>query len=198
MASQVEICNAALYKVGAARITSLADGTKYANILSSIWELKRDSELQANWWTFAIARHEAAALDDAPVGDWSYQYLVPSGFLAMVQLGEDLSLYEDDTGPQFEIEGGRILTDQAAPLFMRYVKRVTNTGEFSPLFAEALACRLAVELCEAATQSLPKKELLIQQYKAAIREARRANAIELPPRRHPTTSWERALMFDSA
>lgn len=195
MASQVEVCNAALVKCGASRITSLDDGTKQANLLSAIWELKRDAELQANWWTFAITRAEVAALADEPLGDWTYQYPVPSGFLSMVQIGTDLSAYEADDGPLFEIEGGRILTDMGAPLFMRYVQRVTNTGAFTPLFAEALACRLAVEACEPLTQSLSKKETLIAQYRQAIREARRVNAIELPPRRHATTSWERALIF---
>lgn len=197
MASQVEICNGALYKVGSARIASLSEGTKAANILASIWDMKRDAELQSNWWTFAIARAELAALVDAPVGEqWAYQYPLPSGFLALVQVGEDLSMYEADDGEMFQVEGARILTNESGPLFVRYVQRVTNTGAYSALFAEALACRLAVELCEPLTQSLSKKEALITQHRMAIREARRANAIELPPRRNPTTSWERAMMFE--
>lgn len=201
MASQVDVCNQALIKAGAARISSLADGTKQAEILSSIWDIKRDAELAAHPWTFAIKRVQLPASVTAPIGtDWGYAYPLPSDYLSMVQVGESWVFYDnasgddpDSGGPLFGIEGNAVLTNEASPLFVRYVYRVTNTGLYTALFNEALACRLAAELCEALTQNLSKREAAWAEYKQAIRTAKRVNAIEVPPQRNPPTSWVRAL-----
>lgn len=201
MASEVTICNQALVKVGAARITALTDDTKQARALNAIYAVKRDAELSANPWTFAIKRAQIPASSTAPAFGWSYAYPLPSDYLALVEVGEDFTYYDSDSGALFSIETDSngslaILTDQTTPLNVRYVYRVTNTGLFTSLFVEALACRLAAEVCEELTQSASKKEALWAEYKRSLREARRLNAIEQPPRKNPTTSWERALISD--
>lgn len=201
MASEAVICNQALVKVGAARISALTDDTKQARALSAIYEIKRDAELAANPWSFAIKRAAIPASSTAPTFGWGYAYPVPTDYLAMVEVGEDYTFYDSASGALFAIEtdsngGGAVLTDQTSPLNIRYIYRVTNTGLFAPLFVEALACRLAAEVCEELTQSASKKEALWGEYRRAIREARRLNAIEQPPRKNPPTSWERALLYD--
>lgn len=61
--------------------------------------------------------------------------------------------------------------------------------DFDALFVEALACRLAVELAEEITQSNTKKADAAQQYRAALAEARRANAIERAYQIPATDDW---------
>ncbi len=194
MASQTDICNQALTKIGAERIVAITDDTKSARALNAIWDLKRDAELAAHPWTFSIGRAQLPASATAPDFGWSYAYPLPSDYLAMVEVGENYDFYIGDPNPLFAFEGGSILTDQTSPLNIRYIKRITNCGLYPALFAEALACRLAAELCEAMTQSGPKRELAWNEYKRAIREARRMNAIEQPPRYIPPGSWEQALL----
>lgn len=201
MASQVDVCNQALIKIGAGTISSLADGTKQADLLSAIWNTKRDSELSAHPWTFAIKRVSLPASATAPAGtDWGYAYPLPADYLSMVQVGDSYVYYDsssgddpDSGGPLFGIEGGSILSSVTSPLFIRYIYRVTNTGLFPALFCEALACRLAAELAEPLTQNLSKREAAWAEYKQAIRTAKRVNAIEIPPQRTPPSSWVRAL-----
>lgn len=202
MASEVAICNQALVKVGASRITSLAEESKQARTLSAIYAIKRDAELAANPWTFAIKRAQIPASSTAPAFGWAYAYPLPSDYLALVEVGEDFTFYDSDSGALFAIETDSngslsILTDQTSPLNVRYVYRVTNTGLFNSLFVEALACRLAAEVCEELTQSASKKEALWLEHRRALREARRLNAIEQPPRKNPVASWERALILDA-
>lgn len=201
MTSQVAICNQALVKVGASRIITITDDTKQARALLAIYDIKRDAELAANPWTFAIKRTQIPASSTAPAFGWAYAYPVPTDYLAMVEVGEDFTFYDSDTGALFAIEtdsngGIAILTDQGSPLNVRYVSRVINSGLFTALFVESFACRLAAEVCEELTQSSSKKEALWGEYRRSIREARRMNAIEQPPRKNPTTSWERALISD--
>ena len=52
MASQVEICNRALIKLGAGQITSITDNNKQARILSGLWETVRKAELTKRYWNF--------------------------------------------------------------------------------------------------------------------------------------------------
>lgn len=201
MYSVVDICNQAMVKLGASRITALTDDTKQARALNAIYAVKRDAELAANPWTFAIKRAQIPASSTPPAFGWNYAYPLPSDYLAMVEVGEDYTFYDSETGGLFAIETDSngslsILTDQSSPLNIRYVYRVTASGLFAPLFVESLACRLAAEVCEALAQNLSKKEALWNERKQAVREARRLNAIEQPPRRNAPGSWERALVYE--
>ncbi len=199
MASQVQICNQALTRLGAQRITSLLDDSRNASTLNALYDIKRDAELAAHPWTFAIRRVELPASATAPAFTWAYQYPLPSDYLAMVQVGDSYVFYQaDESGALFDIEGTdsgqAVLTNEASPLQVRYIKRITNTGLYPALFVEALACRLAAESCDAITQNLSKQQAMWDQYKEAIRRARRQNAIELPPRTVPPSSWVRAML----
>ena len=199
MASQVEIVNQALTKIGAARITSMSDPGKSAAVMSAIYDIKRDAELSANPWTFSIKRVQIPASSTAPSFGWAYSYPLPADYLSMVEVGQNFTFYSSDLGPLFTLEsdpatgGMAILSDESSPIDVRYVYRVTTPGLFSPLFTEALACRLAAEACEEITQSTSKRELAWEEYRRALRNARRVNAIEQPPQPSPNSSWVRAL-----
>lgn len=174
MASAVDICNLALQKLGAGTITSLTQDSTAARACNGCYEHCKDSELEKHPWRFAISRAELAADGTAP--DWgrSNSFALPSDFLRLMNdYPEDNSLSVD-----YEIEGRKILSDMDAPLYIRYIKRVTDPNEMHTLFREALACAMAIQMCEALTQSNTKKDSLISDYKNAINEAKRKNAIE--------------------
>jgi hypothetical protein len=197
MSSTIEICNLALTKLGAARITSLADDSKQARALSAIFDPTRDAELVAHPWSFAIVRAALPASSTAPAFGWARAYPLPADCLHLVQVGDSFSYYDSDAaGPGFDVEGGAVLTDAVSPLLVRYTYRVTNSGLFPPLFVQSLACRLAFELAEELTQNLSKREAAWAERKDAIREAKRANVIERPPQTVPDLSWVRAMTQD--
>lgn len=193
MASTVQIANRALTKLGAATITDMLDNTKSARVMNGMFDIVRDAELAAQPWSFASKRVELPASSTAPPYGWARAFPLPSDYLRLIEVGEDYVYYDTDTGALFQVEGGSILTDQASPLQVRYTSRVTNSGLFPALFIEALACRLAAEACESITQSASKREQAWAEHKQAVREARRANAFEQPPRQLPATSWVRAM-----
>lgn len=200
MASQTEICNRALTKLGTARILSITDDVKAARELNSMWNIVVDSELRENIWNFSTVRTSLAALSTAPAWGYALQYQLPSDFIRMVQVGEDYyvhNLTDYRTLPEmpYQIENGGtdgtrvIVTDYTAPLKIRYCKRITDTQQFDPLFVEALAARLAFECCEAITQSTSKKETIWQEYRQQLRKAKLVDAIENPPEPLPDDSW---------
>lgn len=194
MASNVEIANRALTKLGARRIISLEDDTKEGREVKSMFTIVRDAELRKFNWRFSIKRASLAALADAPAFGYSYQYRVPSDYLKWVQIGDwypgaDLTDYVGADTSEYAFEGGVILTDNVAPLHLRYVSRVEDPTLFDALFVESFACKLAMELAEPLTQSSTKRDQARGEYKDAIADAVRNNAIEVPPTKVADDTW---------
>ena len=82
-------------------------------------------------------------------------------------------------GPDDLVEGDLIITDDPGPVIdLRYVRDESFFSKFDVMFAEALACKIAVETADEMTQSNVKKSTLEAQYKLAIADARLVNAIE--------------------
>jgi hypothetical protein len=194
MASQVAIVNRALTKLGEARILSLSDDVEAARSADSMWDIVRDAELRTRRWKFSVTRASLAALVSTPDWGFTVEYQLPAGCLQLLQVndiyvGADLSDYRNAETAMWRIEGRKILTDFTAPLKIRYVQSVTDTGQWDSAFTEAFACRLAAELSERLTQSNSKRELAWEEYKQAIRMAVRANALESAPEPLPDDAW---------
>jgi hypothetical protein len=87
------------------------------------------------------------------------------------------------------VEGGFILTNDSAPLQIRYVSRMTDVNLMDGLLRETISTHMALEMCEELTQSNTKKETLRADLKEVITDAKKANAIENVPMESPEDSW---------
>lgn len=185
MASSIEICNSALQKLGASRIVSLTQDSKNARACNTCYEHQRDAELRAHQWNFSIERATLAA--DSPVPDWgpTNSFTLPSDFLRLADPDAFDSIIEND----WQIEGRKIFTNDSAPLYLRYVKKVTDVQVMDSSFKEALACRMAIHMCEELTQSNTKKAGLRDDYRYAIAEARKINSFENVAKVPPQDDW---------
>lgn len=185
MASEVDICNRALQKVGAARIVSLTENSVNARACNSAYSMLRDAEFRARAWNFTITRTSLPADAVAPEWGKANSFTLPSDYVMWLR-----PYPEDNTDLiDYEVEGGKIYTDYDAPLYFRYVRRVEDTGLFDPLFSEALACKIAMEICEELSQSTSKKQVLRDEYKETIALARNRNAFEKIPQSPPEDEW---------
>lgn len=195
MASNVEIANSALTKVGSTRITSLTDNVKAAREINAIFELRRDYLLRTHNWSFAMTRTTLPALDEPPSWGYTTLYQLPTDCMRVVQVNDMWvvpGLADYTSGPDsepYKITGRRIETDIGAPLKLRYIKRVTDPAQFDAAFVEVFASDLADQVCEALTQSNTKREATRAVLRQSLLEAVRSNAIELPPEAIPDDSW---------
>lgn len=187
--SQVQIVNLALTKLGQDRVVAITDDTEAARVMRSMWDMTLDTVLASFPWKFAIKRVELPALVDVPLGtEWTLQYTLPDECLRLVQVGEDWVFYNPTT-PLFTLEGGVILTNEPAPLFVRYVQRVSNVGLWPSLFGRVMAMQLAADAAEKLTTSNTKFDSAMTALEIAMREARRQNAIERPPMQLAASDW---------
>lgn len=194
MASQLQIVNLALIRIGEPRAASLSDNTQASEIISDIWDQVRDDELRRATWRFSIKRDTLAANVTVPDWDFEAEYDLPGDCIRMVQISEwypglDLSDYRNSDTALYRIEGAKILARSSGALPVRYIERKTNPGEWDPSFCDAFSWRIAKELCERITESSSKYEKCDYGYRDALRMAKRANALEAPPDPIPDDSW---------
>lgn len=194
MASQVEIANRALTKLGAARIISFGDDNKQSRAISSMYDHVYQSELRQRVWSFSKKRASLAALSSTPEWGYKYEYQLPTDCLRLLQVeelysGVGLDDYVNTDTAEFSIEGRKILTDLGAPLKILYCANIEDTTQWDATFVEAIASRLAYELAEDLTQSNQKKADAMTDYQRAMSAAIRSNAVELPPRMVADNAW---------
>ncbi len=183
--SYVSICNLALQKIGGARIAELSEASKNARECNACYEHVRDKELRTNKWKFTLSRVTLAPSSTSPDFTYKYAFPLPHDCLRPIfpaRLGLDWKVENHDGVPS-------ILTNDGDTLQVRYVQAVTDPTMFDPLFVEAYACSIALQICESITQSNSKKEAAERAYIHAIREARRLNAIEIGPYKQPVDEW---------
>lgn len=186
MSSDVTICNLALQRLGEARILSLSDDSRAARAMNLLYAPTRDGLLRKHPWNFAIKRAAIAADSTNPAFGYDNAFTIPSDCLRLLSndKGEG-ETYMDS----WKLEGGKILTNEDGPLYIRYVARVTDPTKLDACFVKLFALRLALDACEELTQSSTKFQLIAEEYKDALKDARRLNAFENPPADSQDGSW---------
>lgn len=193
MASETDVANLALTMMGSDRINALSDANEKARLINGVFATLRDAELRKHTWSFSVKRTSLAALSSTPTYGYAREFQLPTDCLRLLSVGGASSVsmtdYRAGEEPPYAIEGQVLRTDLTAPLYIRYVRRVTDAGEFDASFVVALAGRIALACCEKLTQSSTKKADIRAEYRAALLDAMKANAIERPPRAVDDATW---------
>jgi len=173
MASNVEICNLALSLLGSDPITSLENPeSKIEQLCALQYPLMRDAVLEEVEWSFAVRRYA----NDSPVvatPEWGYQYKfqIATDILRVTFCSDnsDELLYN----PQFQwvVEDDFILCN-STQIYYRTINTIEDTTKFSTLFIQALAARLAMEMCIPLTENLKMYEGLVNMYAAKMQKAK--------------------------
>jgi len=181
MPSKTDIANRALLKLGDLRVSNIeTDNSPRAIILNDIYDSVRDELLSYFPWVFAKELAKIAV--DASSPDWGYgsKYLLPTDFLRLIEIRGN---------PNYSLLGKYLHTDAGSPLYIKYIKRIENAGDFSTLFAEAFACKLAVEACEKISSSNTKKQILTREFYDTISKAYVVESIQEEPDTLLESSW---------
>lgn len=181
MASEVGICNVALRKVGGARISSLSDNSEEARACADLYEPLRDAMLRAHAWNFAIARATLAALA-TPTPAWGYTayYQLPVDCMRVIEVQ-----YKDD----WSVEQRYLALYDTGTANIRYIQKITDANQFDPLFRDALAARLAMELVEPLSASNSKRDRAAEALKEALVAAYLSDAVEGTPEDLDDGDW---------
>jgi len=170
MASDVDVVNGALSKLGEQPILAIGEASPAGRIAGRTYGDIRDALLREFPWNFATKRTSLAASVDAP--DWGFAraFVLPADNLRLIQI--------NNSGDQeWRNEGGTIVTDMTAPLEIRYVARV-DVDAMDSTFREALAARLAMEWAEPLSQTSTVVNAMAAFYRNKLQVARVADGQE--------------------
>ncbi len=168
----ITICNLALAKIGDQSIVSFTDGSIEARFCLLYYPVVVKELLLSNSWNFATKLVKLTQLSDSPLFEWKYAYQLPTDYGRTSAFDQ-----ESSATPMFDFEvmGNVLLTDQP-DAELAYVSVDTNESLFTPIFVNALATKLAVELCRPLSGSTELKEHLKQELRVLIGDAGQIDA----------------------
>lgn len=156
----LEICNMALGKIGAAKISAISD--KADINLQSIYNLTRDNLLIRYPWNFARAREILQPNEELPAFEWAYAYDLPMDFLGRPELYGSKS--------EFIIEGQTLLCNDKEVL-LKYTSHITDASLFHSSFVECLILGIAAELAVVIANDKTLKDALLTEQKNKLLDA---------------------------
>lgn len=172
MVSEVSICNQALRWLGQKSIDSLDDRSDKAEWMRDNYPFIRDAVIEDRMWTFATAR-ALSTTADRDEWDTYYAHPIPIEWLAVYRVYNDVSGSDPADWSKSEgwhREGSKVLAYDAT-VYLWGLKRVTDTGAFTPLFVEALATRIAAEACTPFTENRQRTVDLWTEYEYKLKAA---------------------------
>lgn len=187
MTTATDICNRALDILHEAPITSLDDDRPIGRWCKRNFATTRDALLEESEWNFALKRASLAKDATDPAFGWDHAFTLPGDCIRLVPLTED---GEGEGRPiPHEIEAGKVLTDAASPLKVRYVYRNEDYDRYPATFQMALAARLAMQMAHWITGKSSYVQIAEGMYRDAMSKAWLADAVQGTVPRAADSDW---------
>lgn len=154
--SKLEIINQALGILGANQIHSIDDNTLEAEAGRKMYVTALDSILAETDWNFAIKRVLLNKSEKSVAWGGGNYYDLPADLIKICEI--------KDKCCQWKKEGNYILAN-TADFGITYVSRCTDASLYPSYFKEALAVKLAADMCYVLTNSSEKTNTIIEMYK---------------------------------
>lgn len=180
-ASQTRSCNSALAHLGdSRRIASIDDPSPLAKTFLAVWDEAVDEVLADHPWNPALARADLpASADFVPEGSqFTQAFEKPADFLRWLPPRRGAEDYFEG-----EEEGDFILSNADAPVTIRYIRRLTDLGKWSPGMLASLAAKLARKTARAITGSTTMMREMQAMYDRTVSDAKRQDGAATGDRR---------------
>ena len=176
MASQVDIYNLALARVGHTQlVASTEEGSNEALLCNVFYEQSRDFILREFPWRFAKRRTALALTAEQPTEVWGYCYVLPPDCLKVRSLATPgVRNPRVDQKVPFEVsnlDGAMVIYTDMEEAELIYTYRVTDTTLFDPTFTSAIAFHMAAELGLPLRGKADVSQLMRQAYSYTVSQA---------------------------
>lgn len=183
-ATETTLCNYALAKMGGGleesfKIDSISGDSDTEVLCELLYDQVRKEVLCRAWWSEAAKYAELGdELDDIDKADWEYAFNLPDDYLGRCkQINES---YHRSTKSKYQVEydkeiaGGMLFTNHYSnsdedTAYIKYIYDLEDPSEFGPLLYEAVAIKLAAELCPAMLSDKGEtKRRLLEEYEGLV------------------------------
>jgi len=170
MVSEVSICNQALTWLGQSPIISLNDPLITAEWMRNNYPFIRDTVLSEREWTFATKRDTWETADLDAWGN-EYVYNIPAEWLGIYRVFQTVNSGGGNTLDYTWRREGQQVLSKWAKIYVWGTIRVSDTGQYSMPFVQALAARLAADAAIPLTENRQLQADLWALYGDKLREA---------------------------
>jgi hypothetical protein len=174
--SAVELCAAALVKIGARPFAAFEEDTAEAACARRLYPIARDLLLGMHPWSFTLTQARLTPEPTVPVADHGFAFALPADHLRTVSVGSA----NRSRGTAYRIEGRHVLCD-APEIVLHYQRRVPEE-ELPAFFIPLLVTRLAAEFCIPLTEGSSRAMDLYRLAESELRSARLIDSQQTPPR----------------
>lgn len=209
MATVIGICNTALSRLGIDQaIEDLNDSNARARACRLHYDQCRQQVLQDFPWNFARGVVALAELSTDPPPGFGYSYRYPTdclearivtdeaGYRLRNQWEHDVRTWSDwglwspgrvtfEVMADTAVPGSRLIACDIPEAHLWYTVDVSITTQFTPLFASALAWRIAAELAGALRVDARLRQSAMQEYLWAVSQAQASSLNEAQTDRYP-------------
>lgn len=184
MASEVDICNLALSNLGASvTLSSIKppEGSAYAEYCALYYPIARNMLLEMHAWGFATIERRLAMKNKPELG-YRFCYVVPDDCLKIIRLS-----CEQVYGQYLQYErrtldnGEQVILTNSENVSAVYIKNITDTTRYSPLFITTLAWQLASMLAAVVvkgSEGMKVAQMCTQYVAAYLSQARVSDSMQ--------------------
>jgi hypothetical protein len=162
------------------------DETKLGRAIRTAWDMARRDTLRQNNWNFAMTQARLPAMSEAPLLDFTYQFILPADFVRLADVISPTVQTRD-----WSLEGGKLMAN-AAPLDIKYVRDETNVAIWDDNFAMGMSWRIAELTAISITGDANVAQWCGKQFEVATGSAQANDAVENPPVEFDEDTWLQA------
>ena len=177
--TQLEIYNGAMDHLTEVALATTSDDNVYARWLNRNYANHRDTLLRMHPWNFATELTVLTAEVTTPVFRWLYSYVLPALHLRTIP-----PTYLGQRGGQpvpFQIRQNKLLCNVGPTMYVENIIRVTNEGDFDPMFGDVLMLFLAMRMSHRFASKVTFRDSLKRDFKEAMQTASYVDFIEGTP-----------------
>lgn len=193
MATELDLVNAALQRVGARPVAAIDDTTPGGRIAGDVLAFERDDLLRSHVWNFSVARADLTPLAQAPTFEFTNAFGLPNDWVRTVTVHDktdptDFIQYKMET---VNVTGTwtRAVCADSSDIFIKYVRKVTEVDLMSAMFHQALILRLARVFASGFAQSNSLVEMIDAEFNRTIQQAKLVDEIEDYPDALDSSHW---------
>lgn len=192
MRNETDVANLALSMLGKPSIVSLDENSNTAALCRQNYPDARRAQLSRSDWIFARALKQLPALAEPAVYAGWTKFILPTDFVKLraVSSSEGVPYHTGKWhGPEFRADGGYISV-AGNTLVLAYIADKTDVSTWPPLFAEAVAYKLAAMIASRVTGRLKDAGDAMQLAEAMLM---RAIEVDASQERHTYANEEEGL-----
>ena len=181
---KTEICNIALRRIGVRPVNNVdSDTSTAATEIKAVWDLAVQAVLRVQEWNFATKVTPLAELSNESVLGWDHIYIYPADCAIIWSVEDAVSIRSASVQHKWKAllspdTNTPVIATDVDGAYAKYTAVVTDPTKWDSVYVDALAWRLAYDVCQRLVSNSSMFQKCAAMYSQAIASAQTMNKVE--------------------